>query len=268
MRSARFGRLLCCLLLITTPALAQQASSGALGQDKQAATLLQASLAALMASTTVLPNTLAESGTLTPLKGDNTASYAVRIYMQGVDKFRWEADLPNGTTATVVNGQDAQSQIASTSNPLEAWQVGGRKVENFPAFLLSRWLNADGIEARFVGLKTIDGLSLNHISIVDHSQRIRPLNPWKRDGHRGEYELYIDPATSLPARLHFYQDTSDTYLLSLAPVDIVYSDYRVVAGSVFPFMLTRYLGRTKLSVLQLQSVVPGAAVPISGFEIR
>jgi hypothetical protein len=177
-------------------------------------------------------------------------------------------DLPEGTTATVINGQNAQSQTASATNPLLAWQIGNKKLENFPVFLLSRWLSSVDIKPSFAGLETIDGTALNHISIVDYSQRIRPLNPWKRDGHRGEYVLYVDPATSLPARLHYYQETDDTYFLSLAPIDVVYSDFSSAGSLVFPTTLTRYFGKEKVDVLQLQFIQPNGTVSDQNFQIR
>lgn len=270
MRSVRLGLPLCFLLLLNSHVGAQEAPvSGAIAaDDKQALALLQASLVGLMASTKVPPATLSAAGTITPLLNSTAIAYPVRVHVKGSDKFRWEEDLPQGTTTAVINGQDAQSQLGSTDGPLMPLQIGVRRVENFPILLLARWLASSNLQLNFVGLEVVDGQNLNHISIVDLTQRFRLLNPWHRDENRGQYELYLDPVTSYPVRLHYYQDTSDTHYFSLVPVDIVYSDFRVTGGLVFPFTLTRYRGEHKLAILQFQTIQPNGSVSDQDFQIR
>jgi hypothetical protein len=269
MRFGRFSWVICCLLLVEIPARPQQApvSGAPATQDKQAVTLLQASLSALLASTAAPPSTIVASGTATPLLDSAALAYSVRVHVKGTDEFRWEEDLPGGTTAVVIHGQNAQSQLGSTGTPLMPWEFRGKRLENFPILLLAQWLTSNKTRLQFVGLEAVEGQSLNHISIVDLSQRTRLLNPWHRDGNRGQYELYLDPATSLPVRLRHYEETSDTHFYSLLPVDIVYSDFRVTAGSVFPFALTRYVGGRKIATLQLQSIQPNGAVSDQEFQI-
>ena len=254
-----------------TPARAQQIlpSNSAVAEDEQAIALLKASLSAVIGSATVVPSTLVASGTITEFGGNQTAvSYPVRIRMRNPDKFRWDADLPEGTTSTVINGPKAQSQLASTVSSLMAWEVGGQKMENFPIFLLQRWLTSDGIKVQFAGQETIDGQTLYHISVADLSQSVSSSNRWRLDQNKGHFEIYIDPATSHLVRLRYYQETNDTNLYSLGTMDIVYSNFRTAGQSVFPFKLTRYIGGTKISVIQLQSIQPDGAVNDQDFEVK
>jgi outer membrane lipoprotein-sorting protein len=269
MRFIRCGLMLFLLLLSTGVGAQQVQPTDATAPDNaKAVTLLHASLAVLMGSAGALPSSLAASGTITQVFDKTSPPYSVLVHMQGADRFRWEVNKPRGTTVTVIDGQNAQLQSSSETKPLKAWEYGRKKLENFPIFLLARWLSADNMEIRLIGQETISGQSLNHISIIDYSQRMKPLNPWHSDKHRGEYELYLDPATSLPVRLHYYLETDDTYAYSLAPADIVYSDFRPSGGSIFPFNLTKYLGQTKISVLQLESIQTNVAVNAQAFQMR
>jgi hypothetical protein len=270
MRSLPFGFLLFVALVFNASIEAQQIPVGGISvsRDQKAVAMVQASLSALMGSTPSLPSTIVASGTATPLGSDPDPAYSVRVYVEGSDKFRWEEDLSNGTTVTVVNGQNAQSQISSAATPLMTWEVGAKKLENFPLLLLSRWLNSGTVQFHFVGLETIDGQNLNHISIIDISQRSPLSNQWHRDKNRGQYEMYLDPTTFYPVRLHYYRDTSDTILYSLASADIIYSDFRMTSGIIFPFTLTRYLNQVKIVTLQFNSLQPNGAVSDQQFQIQ
>lgn len=273
MRSSRVGTLVCFLLLLEGSAGAQQISiSGTTAsQDPQAVNLVKESLSALLGSATTVPRSIVASGTVIPSWDNSVSPYIVRVYVDGTDKFRWEEDLRGGTTATVVNGQEAQSHVVSTVSTLMPWNVGAKKLENFPILLLSRWLSSTSM--RFQLKKEEDGVGNNtqnliHIGVVDLAQKMRPQDPWHRDGNRGMYELYLDPITHYPVRLHYYQETSDRIRYSLAAVDVVYSDYRVMNGSAFPLVLTRYLGSSRVATIQLHSIQPNGAVSSGQFQIQ
>jgi hypothetical protein len=268
MRSVRFALLLFFLVLITVPVRAQQPLAGSplVVEDQKAVSLLHASLSALLYSTATPPTTIVASGTITLVWDSAAVPHPVRVHVKDTDKFRWEEDFPQGMTATVIDGQTLQSQSSSTGTPLMPWQVGVKRLENFPVLLLTSWLASSNMQFHFVGLEAVDGQDLYHISIIDLSQKMRPQNPWHRDEHRGESDLYVDPATSYPVRLHYYQETSDTIYFSLAPVEMVYSDFRVTGGAVFPFTLTRYRGDKKIAVLQLQTIRPNNPVSDQDFK--
>jgi outer membrane lipoprotein-sorting protein len=221
-----------------------------------------------MGSAAAVPTTLVASGVFTPLRSDVTPAYPVRVYLQDPDKFRWEEDPPEGTAATVINGNTAQLQSSFATNPLMSWEVAAKRSENFPIFLLARWLNAGGIKVDLLGLETLAGRDLYHISILEISPRVLSVNPWNRDGNRGKYELYVDPASSLPVRLRYYQETDDKDFFSLVPVDVVYSDFRVTGGFVFPFSVERYIGGKALNVLRLESIQLNGAVTDQYFTIK
>lgn len=270
MRALRFVTVSTLLFLLSAPIKAQQSPGSATvtTQDQQALSMLKSSLSALAGPAQGAPASLVIAGTESPL-GDNSATpYSVNIYAQGADKFRWEEGLPTGTTAIVVNGQQQQSQVASTVTNLMPWQAADRNVENFPVLLLSRWLNSSTVQFHFVGLETVNGQSVNHISVVDFSQKRPFSNSWHRDTKKGEYEIYLDSITALPMQLHYYQDTSDTVLHTLAPIDIVYSDFRPSGNFIFPYRLTRYLAQTKVSVLQLQTLQLNGPVTVQQFQIQ
>jgi len=270
MRCARFGLLPCLLVLLCIPLRAQQApvSSAPVAADPEAVNLLQASLLALMGGTTSLPSTIVASGTVTPVWDNSAVPSAVTIYVQGTAKIRWEENLPGGTTAFVLNGPNAQSQIASTTTTLRPYEVAAKGIENFPILLLSRWLSSGNVQLRLVGAEIIAGQTVNHVSVLDFSQRTSPRNPWHHDGSRGQYEMYLDPTTSLPVRLHYFQDTSDDVLFSLLPVDIVYSNYQATGGLVMPFTLARYVKSTGTSVIQLQSIQHNAVINDQLFQVQ
>ena len=262
----RLGCIFATSLILAAPAESRQSPSVPTGE--QAVLLLQSSFTALKGSASALPSSLVASGTITQFQGVSKEEYPLRLLMRDADKFRWELNSAGGVKAVVINHGEGQSQTTSGSKSLMPWEFAAKRLENFPMFLLSRWLSADGIQVRFVGQETIEGQVLSRISIVDVSQRLRPVNSWQRDASLGQYELYIDPTTSLPVRLRYYQETGDSTLSSLVLIDVVYSDFHSIGGSVFPLTLTRYMGTKKLSVIHLESTQPNGHVTDQDFAIR
>ena len=65
----------------------------------------------------------------------------------------------------------------------------------------------------------------------------------------------LDPSSHLPAALHFYTHP-DENLLTNIPVDVQFSDYRVVNGVLVPFRIQRYLNGT----LQLDITISSATI--------
>ena len=65
----------------------------------------------------------------------------------------------------------------------------------------------------------------------------------------------IDPSTKLPTSLHFFTHPDDNMLANI-PVDVQFSDYRLVDGVQVPFHIQRYFNGT----LQLDIAVSSATI--------
>jgi hypothetical protein len=149
--------------------------------------------------------------------------------------------------------------------------IYGHTSVNLPVLALSQWLAVPGFRAQLVGQESINGQTLNHITISGISG-IAVLLPPNKQIPGDRYEIYIDPETSLPARIRYYQPVQNTfvpdYLSGVAPVDIVFSDYRAVSGVLLPFSIARYMQGQELNSIQLQSVQVNLAINAQDFAIN
>jgi len=67
-----------------------------------------------------------------------------------------------------------------------------------------------------------------------------------------QFDLYLDPATSLPTEMAF-QTHPDNRVSQNIPVRIRYSDYRVVNGVQIPFHVQKFLNNSLYLELQFEA---------------
>lgn len=65
----------------------------------------------------------------------------------------------------------------------------------------------------------------------------------------------VEPSTLLPAAIHFYTHPDDNLVVNI-PIDVHFSDYRVVSGVQVPFRIQRYVNGT----LQLDVTISSATI--------
>lgn len=251
-------------LLLTLTASGQSAAPQSVQRDPQAVAALAGALTALGGSAQPLPASIAGSGTYTRLLAGSPVSYPFRVKVMGFDNFRWEVDTPDqGTVVTIVSGTASWRQTAQGTDAISVGEIPGNTFESFPALALAQWAASSSVGVTLVGLETIAGRSVQHVSIA-------PTLPPGTDPLRAniyatthQREVFLDPKTFMPVRLRYYRHSRDWRVAT--PVDVEYSNFQLMSGIAFPLTITTYTGGQPSTQFQYQSLTMNAPVSASDF---
>jgi len=252
----RLSLLLLILVSVLRPLAGQTATTGAqlpANRDPQAVVLLQNAFIALGGAMQALPTSFSASGTHTEFLAASPASYTVRLTALGIDKVRWETELPSGTVTSIIRGRRGWIKDADGTTVLSISQVVGQGVENLPLLALAKWANSTNVLVSLAGLEPLDATSAYHLVLTESRN---PVAPPESDSEKilravTQVDLYIDQKTNLPIRLRYYEHLGDWR--RAVPVDLVFSDFRSVGGLFFPFTLSRYRSGQLASETKFQS---------------
>jgi hypothetical protein len=235
---------------IFLPSAAQQTVSTSL----QPLQLLRSALSALTPTTAASDVTL--SGTAHYIAGSDDEIGSATLKATATGASRIDLDLPSGVLSELRN--------TTTDPPTGTWSGPDRvshtivnhnlfiePVWFFPAITIAR-LTGPGYLATYVGSETVDSLTFQHVSV--NRQPADPAIASPLAAHLSQTELYLDPSTFLPAAIAFNVHPDDDAGLDL-PMEILFSDYRVVNGTKIPFRIQRYLNNTLTLDIQIQTAV-------------
>ena len=263
MRVARFVFPVVSALFLCFSLSAQQTAQ----TSPQALALLQSSLTALTNGQALSDVTL--SGTARRIAGSDDESGTATLKALSSGPARLDLSFSSGPRAELFNpsatppagswsGPDGISHAMPFHNLLTepAWF--------FPAFAISRRLSSPGFVAKYVGLESLDGRSVHHISISQTSSPILastdPLFP-----HLTQVDFFLDSSTLLPAAISFNVHPDNNELFDL-PVLITFSNYQTVGSCQIPFHIQKFLNNSLLLDFQAQSATPNSGLSGSIFN--
>ena len=266
-------------LLLTFPNLAvsQQASAPASSNSSQAATLLGQSAAALTGRVALSDVTL--SGTARRIAGsdDESGSVVLTATASGSSKL----------ALSFASGNRSEVRTNSSSGPAGSWSGPDGAAHPisyhnlmtdsglFPAFALVSLLASQNTVATYVGQETRNGASVIHLSAYQQFPGITGANA-ALPQHLSQIEIFLDPATLLPASIAYNTHADNNALLDI-PIEIIFSDYRpVVAGlqtggvssPQIPFHVQKFLNNSLLLDLQFQNVTTNSGLSASSFQVQ
>jgi hypothetical protein len=261
LRIVRFVVFVCVSVPLLTSSIAQQSPSS----NVQAIRLLQQALTALNSGTPTTDVTL--SGTAEAINGSDDETGTATVKAVGLESSVILA-LPSGTrseTRSSLNGQtfgtwkgaDGVSHKMSLHNLLTepAWF--------FPLFAVNRGLLQTSYTAVYVGRETRGDATVEHLSI----SQVFPLLPTGQSNPLqplSQIEIYLDSSTLLPTAVAFATHPDNNELLDI-PIEISYSDYRLINGVQVPFHVQRFLNNGLVLDLQFQNVTFNSGLTPSQF---
>src|SRR6266568_4555624 len=200
--------------------------------SSSATTTLQQSLAALAPNLALTDVTL--TGLVRRIAGSDDQSGSAVFKALSSGAARADLSLSSGTRS------ELQNPSATSGMPTGSWSGPDRVAHPivfqnlfaepawfFPAFAISRRLAA-GYVATKVGIESIDGNDVDHISVCQSSSLPTSVGTPSVQ-HLTQVEFFLDPATLLPLAISFNTHPDDNALLDI-PVEIRFSDYKVVNG--------------------------------------
>jgi len=243
-------------LLLSSPnsQASPQASAPTSTSSTQAATLLAKSAAALTGNVALSDVSL--TGTVRRIAGSDNESGTAVLKALSSGAGRLDLGLPSGQRSELSNvsaapagswsGPDGISHAMAYHNLLTepAWF--------FPAFAVARRLSGTGFVAAYVGHETNNGQAVEHVSVLQSSPLPTPAGGVSFE-HLTQVDFFLDSTTLLPAAISFNIHPDNNALLDL-PVEVHFSDYRVVNGAQVPYQIQKFLNNSLLLDFQIQTV--------------
>ncbi len=234
----------------------------------QALLLLQQSLAALQGNTAISDVTLSGSARRIAGPDDETGTGTVKA-LSGTGT-RIDLSLPSGTRSELRNTSGAPP-VGSWSGPDAVWHpISNHNLFTdpgwFPAFTLSSLLSAPNVVITYVGPETHNGQSVIHV-IASQQFPALSSDPASLMQHLTQTDIFLDPNTNLPVALAFNTHPDNNALLDL-PVEIRFSDYRLVNGAQISYHVQKYLNNSLLVDFQAQSVILNSGLTAATFQVQ
>jgi len=242
--------LVCSFTLLFGPAFAQQPASPPIS----AQALLQQSLAAQLGNTQISDVTL--TGTARRIAGSDDESGSGILKALNTGEARVDLNFLSGSRSEVVavankclsgswSGPDGIPHAISTHNLMtdSSWF--------FPAFTLGRLNSSAKYTIVTVGHETHNDQAVDHIIAYQSSSvQLPPGVP--SFSHLTQMDLFLDSGTLLPTALTFNIHPDNDAGLDI-PVEVRFSDYRVVGGVQVPFHVQRFINNSLSLDLQFQN---------------
>jgi hypothetical protein len=258
------GAYFCASLLFSQITICQQTSA----PPVQPQVLLQKSLAALAGNTTLADITL--SGTAERIAGSDDETGSVVLKANSAGALRLDFSYSSGprmevrsVTADGVfsgawSGPDSVSHPIAFHNLVGDWGF-------VPVFALANILSNQNTVLSYVGLETLDGQSVLHLR--SHQQFPSfPSDSANLLQHLSEMDILLDSATLLPVVIRYNAHPDDDALQDI-PVEMRFSEYRVISGALFPFRVRKYLNNGLTLDLKFDSVAVNSGVGPDTFSV-
>jgi hypothetical protein len=267
MRSARFGLLICLLLLSVsvwtqqTPSAQQPSTPSPAPKDAQAVSVLAQALTVAGGTTAIAAITdYTASGSATyPASQAANITGTVTIIGHGLNQFRVDEVLPTGSESQSVNNggitvkmSDGTVQIVPYPAPVMAGSI------TLPCLQLAALSMDPNIRLIYKGIVNQAGVPLHDIRTFRVFPGQANLNGPFVD--LGNAELYFDAST---LQLVMAQDTARRGVVRT----IQYSDYRTVKGVAVPFSVSEQINSGVVRQIQLNRISFNSGLQDSAFDL-
>jgi hypothetical protein len=163
-----------------------------------------------------------------------------------------------GSPAGTWSGPDGVAHAISFHNLLTdpAWF--------FPAFPITHGASPAYV-ATYVGHETRDGQAVEHLTISQVSAAQSPAGV-PTMSNLSQMDFFLDSTTFLPLAVTFNTHPDNNAVLDI-PIEIRFSDYRVVNGVQIPFHVQKFLNNGLILDLQFSSAALNSGLTASQFQV-
>jgi hypothetical protein len=261
--------------------------------DPQAVALLREALTALAGGTSVSDVTLTGSARRIAGSDDETGSATLKATTFGDSRI--ELTLPSGNRNETRNHSaiplsdilpkglpPAMMQATEAAQPAGSWSgpdglphgIASHNTSSdptwfFPALTVSRLISSRSYIFSYVGSENINGQSVFHISMMQQTALLQgaPLGIENLGQRLSQMDLYLDPTTFLPTVLAFYVHPDNDALFDI-PIEIHFSNYRLIDGIQVPLTVQRYINNDLVIEFRLDNLTLNSGLAPSAFDIQ
>lgn len=183
--------------------------------------------------------------------------------------------FPSGTYREVRRGSGS-SREGHWSGPDGNWHTmpeHNLKAEGVwfsPVLLFNRLLVGKSTTFEHLGTSVVEGQPLEHIKVREGSPEVpakAPAHVAQLMQHLTEIDLYLDPDSSLPLKMTFNEHPDNDASKDI-PVEIRFSDYRVISGAHAPFHLQKFINGTLFLDVRVEQATLNLNLPASAFTAQ
>ena len=234
-------------------------------RDRQALVVAGQALSALTPSVNV--NDIALQGTVAYTAGSDEETGVVTLEARGNAQTHIVLSLPGGQRQEVRNGPAGYwTGPEGQQHPMAVHNCWPDAPWFFPALSLQALSTDPQVSILYTGVETREGVALHHLRLFrtvpgqtpEMTAQIQRLSL---------VDLYLDAASYLPLVLAFKTHADDDLNLDI-PVEVQFSDYRLVNGVRVPFRIQKSLQGSLLLDITLSSVAINSGLPDSLFAVQ
>lgn len=260
----RTALILCCIFLSGATASSQQPPQ----HDPQAQALVARALAST--SNGVL-NDVTLTGSVTRIAGSDKDTGTVTLKARVPGNSRIDFTLPHGPQLEV-RGESSGSPAGSWTGPdgvahaMSLHNCWNDATWFFPAFSLLGAISNPQIVFTYVGQETRSNSSVYHLRYA-RQVTTKSATSAQLISRLSTTDIYLDARSLLPVSVTYNAHPDDDASTDI-PVEIRYSDYRIVNGTKVPFRIQRLLNGGQVLDLVVQTVVINSGLSDAVFTIQ
>lgn len=268
MRVSRSVLLVFLFVLFSSVSSAQTAVSASAPRDAQAVSVLQRSLAALVATTNINDVTLNANAKW--IAGSDNETGSATLKATAIGQGRLDLGLSNGSRSEVIDASQA-APTGSWCGTDGVWHamVGHNLYTDptwfFPAFLISRALSTTGYAISPMDAETQDGIAVEHVQIYQVPSLSGSVTQLLES--LSQIDIYLNSSTLLPVSIAFNTHADNNALLNI-PIQIKFSNYQTVQGISVPYHVQKYIQNGLALDLTVSSVQVNSGLSASVFQVQ
>jgi hypothetical protein len=201
--------------------------------------------------------------------GDNEAGNFT-LKALGSDQSRFELALSGGTRTelfSVSGNGGVQGSWSGTDGVIHAMAEHNSAVGMTwfaPSLAIGVRLYKPDVNVSYLGQGTKNGETVQHIRLVQLYPSL-PETARQDMENLSAMEVYVDPVSALPTAIA-YNVHPDNNMNADIPIEVDFSDYRLIQGAPIPFHIQKYMNGTLLLDLTVENAVINSGLTNSAFE--
>jgi hypothetical protein len=235
----------------------------------QGLALAQRALTAMTNGIGVIDVTL--TGTAQRIAGSDDETGTITLRARGTAESRMDHVVSGGTRSEVRNSANGAPQgewigLDGTAHPMAYHNCQTDAAWFFPALSVQSQLANPNLSVSYVGQETKNQIAVYHLQFILHhtgvsadiASRLDPLTAT---------DVYLEASSFLPVAI-VTNTHPDNNLLMNIPVEVDFSDYRVVQGVPVPFRIQKFLNGSLSLDVTVQAATVNSGLSDAEFSVQ
>lgn len=210
-----------------------------------------------------VPSDSAASGNVVIVAGSLTSSGTAHILTRGTNQTSIQFQTTNVNWSLIYSNGEANRVDATGTKVLPLELAASSQSLYFPFPFLSGLLNNPDIYLQYIGQESVDSAQANHVR-VQNTFASSPSLQFLSDFTTAD--IWLDASTTLPVRISLTRRNGGGSSPRIA-ISLSFSNYKTIAGVLYPFSIQEFLSGTLWATTSIQSVSFNNGLTDSSFPV-